>query len=52
MEQYTTSELTEELLKREGISRLEVKAHRTAGISTDDVDEVVEGPAFIIINQD
>ncbi|QDD87460.1 MULTISPECIES: BC1881 family protein [Bacillus] len=48
----TTCELSEELIKREGITSLNVNPHEECVITTGTENVKITGPAVIIINQD
>ena len=48
----TTKEISDELLKREGITHLDIKPYNNIKITTDQVERIITGPAIIIINQD
>lgn len=52
MNDLTTKDLTEELIKREGISDLVVEPHKEVTITTGEESKVITGPAIIVINQD
>lgn len=49
---YSTKELTEELVRREGIKKFSLDADRNTILSTNGSVELIEGPAVIIVNQD
>lgn len=48
----TTKDLSDELLKREGVSSIDIEPYEKAKIITESTEKVIEGPAIIIVNQD
>ncbi|HFJ9453592.1 TPA: BC1881 family protein [Bacillus tropicus] len=48
----STRELSEELVKREGVSMLNINPHEECVITTGTQQKKIIGPAVIIINQD
>jgi hypothetical protein len=52
MENKPTKEISDELLKREGVSQIVVDPYEEVKIITGQNEKIVTGPAIIIINQD
>lgn len=52
MSEITTKDITAELLKREGISYVEVEPYEKVIITTGHCEKEFTGPAIIIVNQD
>ncbi|HWL22401.1 MAG TPA: BC1881 family protein [Ureibacillus sp.] len=48
----TTKEITDELLRREGISHLNIEPYEKVTITTGQGEREFTGPVMIIINQD
>lgn len=48
----STLELSEELEQREAVNSVNVAPHAEARITTDHGEQVIVGPAIIIVNQD
>jgi hypothetical protein len=52
VEQFSTKYLTQELVKKEGITHIEVEPYEKIRITTGQEEYEFTGPAIIIINQD
>lgn len=52
MKDLSTKQLTDELIKREGIFNLRVEPYKKVTITADDIEKEIEGPAIIVINRD
>lgn len=52
MEKYSTKELHEELVKREGVNEIVIGPHEPFKIVTDQGDYKSTGPARLLINVD
>ncbi|MBM4762721.1 BC1881 family protein [Bacillus sp. B15-48] len=52
MEQYSTVELSNELVEREGISHIKVEPYEKVTLTTGQGEREFTGPVIIIINQD
>lgn len=52
MKQVATSELTNELVSREGIDSFTVEPYEEIKIITRTAERIIQGPAIILINQD
>jgi hypothetical protein len=52
MNEVSTKQLTDELVKREGIRSITVKPYENVTINVADECFTLSGPAIIVINQD
>lgn len=48
----STKELTEEITGRAGVKALHIEPYQEAKITTGPTEEIIVGPAIILINQD
>ncbi|MTI95400.1 MAG: BC1881 family protein [Firmicutes bacterium] len=52
LKQVSTKELTNELINRLGVQAITLEPYQEAKITTETSEQIFQGPAVILINQD